>query len=105
MTPDRPDSRRPRTTAQWKALIAALGELRRGNYPGGPLRPGTCICDHPHGECLLCGCVLLAFSLPHVPELFKITCRQCGDHQAVIALNEAATYTLNCTRCTVTEIL
>jgi hypothetical protein len=23
------------------------------------LTPETCICDHPHGECLTCGCRLL----------------------------------------------
>ena len=27
---------RPQNVAQWKALIAAIGPLRRGNYPGGP---------------------------------------------------------------------
>lgn len=43
--------------------------------------------------------------LPHIPELFKIVCRQCGDHQAVVTLATGDTYTLNCTRCTVTEIL
>lgn len=30
--------------------------------------PETCICDHPHGECVTCGCRLLAYSPQPAPQ-------------------------------------
>lgn len=57
--------------------------------------------DHRWVSCPACAVT----PLPHIPELFKIVCRQCGDHQGVTVLVSGEVYTLHCTRCATMETL